>query len=447
MRYIYTMIAIAGAVVLAGCPSGVEQITLWTTEEQPERIAVQEDIAARFMAKTGVSVEVVPVSENELGERATAAFAANDLPDVIYAPLNLTVSWINEGLLDPEAADEVVEDLGAGTYAAGVLSLVERDGVVSAVPVDGWTQLLVYRKDLFDAAGLAAPRDYASILAAAEALHDPPNTWGFVAATDASQVYMMQVFEHIALANGVDIVDAAGNVTVDTPAMVEAIEFYKRLAELSPPGNLFWQQSRELYLAGQAAMIVWSPFIMDELAGLRDAAPVTFTSDSTSRDLASRTDFLTRIAGPSNPGGAGWTDVRYFNITVDASTREAQEFIAFSMDEGYVQTLAIAPEGKFPARYGDGDDPQRFINEWSNLEVGVDRRARLSELYSSEVIANIVEGLETGTRWGFSTGNGDLTAKLYETRAFAEIVRLNIDGELDANLAAAAMQANAQGLR
>lgn len=442
MRYLsFVIFAVALCVaILVGCPSPVEQITLWTTEEQPERIAVQEEIAARFMAETGITVDVVPVSENELGERATAAFAAGDLPDVIYAPLNLTVTWIDEGLLDPDAADEVVEDLGRDTYAGGVLSLVERDGVVSAVPVDGWTQLLVYRKDLFDAQGLAAPRDYASILAAAEALHDPPNLWGFVAATDIEQVYMMQVFEHVALANGVDVVDANGNPTVDTPAMAEAITFYKRLAELSPPGNLFWQQSRELYLAGEAAMIIWSPFIMDELAGLRDSAPVTFTDDPTSSDLANRTDFLTRIAGPSNPNGAGWTDVRYFNITVDAAVDEAQQFVEFSMDEGYVQTLAIAPEGKFPTRYGDASDPQRFVKEWSDLEVGVNRRAKLSNLYSAEVISNIVEGLETGARWGFSTGNGDVTAKLYETRSFAEIIRRTVDGELTATEAAAEMQ-------
>ena len=436
------------AVVLAGCPAdSVDSIVLWTTEEQPERIAVQEEIAARFLEETGISVEVVPVSENQMGERATAAFAAGDLPDVIYAPLNLTVTWIDEGLLDPDAANEVVDSLGADTFAGGVLSLVERGGVVSAVPVDGWTQLLVYRKDLFDANGLAAPRDYASILAAARALHDPPNVWGFVAATDASQVYMMQVFEHIALANGIDVIDANGNITVDTPAMQETLDFYKELADLSPPGNLFWEQSRELYLAGQAAMIVWSPFIMDELAGLRDSAPVTFTNDATSRDLAMRTDFLTSIAGPNNPAGAGWTDVRYLNITIDAATAEAQAFVDFSMNEGYVQTLAIAPEGKFPVRYGDESDGNRFVQEWSKLEVGVDRKARLGDLYPPEVINNLVAGLETGSRWGFPTGNGDLTAKLYDTRVFAELVRQNIDGDLTAAETASAMQATAENLR
>jgi ABC-type sugar transport systems, permease components len=41
---------------------------------------------------------------------------------------------------------------------------------------------------------------------------------------------------------------------------------------------------------------------MDELAGLRDSAPPTINSDPKSRELASKTDFITRFSGPSNPG-------------------------------------------------------------------------------------------------------------------------------------------------
>jgi multiple sugar transport system substrate-binding protein len=424
-----------------------ENITLWTTEEQPERIAVQESIAADFQSQTGISVDVVPVTENQMAERVTAAFAAGELPDIIYSPLKDAVSWHRSGVLDAAAATDVINALGKRTFASGVLSLVEIDGEYGGVPVDGWTQMLVYRQDLFDEKGLKPPRTYADILAAAKALHDPPNLYGFVAATDPSQGYMMQVFEHVALANGAGVVDTNGNITVDTPQMVEAIEFYKQLADVSPEGNLFWQQSRELYLAGQAAMIIWSPFIMDELAGLRDSAPVTYVSDPTSRELAARTNFITSIAGPSNRQGAGWADIRYLMITVDASTEAAKKFVEFSMNDGYLKTLAIAPEGKFPVRRGDSSNAEKFITGWSKLDVGVDRRAPLSELYSSDVIANMVAGLDNGQRWAFDKGYGDITAKLYDTRVFAELIRQNIDGELSAQETASRMQTAAEGLR
>lgn len=72
------------AIALCATGASAEALRLWTTEEQPERLAKQEELAAAFEAATGHSVEVIPVTETDLGTRATAAFAAGDLPDVIY---------------------------------------------------------------------------------------------------------------------------------------------------------------------------------------------------------------------------------------------------------------------------------------------------------------------------------------------------------------------------
>ncbi len=440
MKHILLMLVLGSSFAFA-------QITLWTTEEQPERLDVQRQIAAGFEAESGISVDVVPVTENQLGERVTAAFAAGELPDVIYHPLNFTLSWAEAGILDTLTATEAIDALGEETFGAGALDLVEFDGEYAAVPVDGWTQLLVYRADLFEEAGLEPPTTYQNILAAIEALHNPPELYGFVAATDPSQVYMMQVFEHIALANGVDIVDTDGNVTVDTEAMIETLEFYDALAEASPPGNLFWQQSRELYFGGQAAMIVWSPFILDELAGLRDSVPITAFDDPTTAQLAEASGFVTNLAGPSNPEGAGWADVRYFGITVDADFDAARDFVLYSMNEGYLDTLGIAAEGKFPVRRGTEPGDSSFSEGWANLDVGVDRRLQLGEIYDASVIEDLVMGLETGSRWGFANGYGALTSRLYDTRVLAEAVREYIDGERSAAETAALIQLEVEALQ
>lgn len=433
------------AALLVGAASA--QLTFWTTEEQPERMATQERIAAAFQAATGIEVTVVPVTESSLEERITAAFAAGDLPDVVFHPLNYTIGWAEAGVLDLDAATEVIEDLGTGTFGAGALDNVSFEGAYAAVPADGWTQLLLYRADLFEQAGLAPPTSYDAILAAIEALHDPPNMYGFVAATDPSQDYMMQVFEHFALANGVQLVDADGNVTLDTPQMVETLEFYKKLVEASPPGNLYWQQSRELYHAGQAAMIVWSPFILDELAGLRDAAPVPADADHEPGWLARNTGFVTSIAGPSNAAGSGWAQLSYFGITVDANVDDAQAWVKYLLDEGYLDWLGMAAEGKFAVRAGTADEPTKFVDGWAGLEVGVDRRAPLGDFYSADVIADLVAGLQTGNRWGFAEGQGALVARLYGTRIMAELVRDFLDGERTAEETAALLQSRVNALR
>ncbi|WP_171132936.1 MULTISPECIES: ABC transporter substrate-binding protein [unclassified Ruegeria] len=428
------MATIAAADMLAA-----QELRVWTTETQPARLERQQKMAADYEAATGVKVEMIPVDEQEYGTRATAAFAAGDLPDVIYYPLQYALPWTEAGILDAEAAQEVLEVLGTETFAPGPINMAQTEDGVAGVPVDGWTQMIVYRKDLFEENGLEPPTSYANVLAAVEALHNPPEMFGFVAATKVDEGFMSQVLEHVLLANGATPVDENGFKGFDEANTIEALEFYKAIAEASPPGELFWKQSRELYFAGQAAMIIWSPFIMDELAGLRDAAPVTINDDPTSRELANATGFVTNFSGPSNPDGAAWADSRYFGITADADTETAQDFVRFAVSDGYMDTLAIAPEGKFPSRNGTAENPTTYIDGWSKLDVGVDRRAPLSELYDAAVIDNIVAGLDVGQRWGVAEGQLGLASKIINSQAINRVVREYIDGDIEAAAAVAKM--------
>ena len=393
-------------------------------------------MAKAFEEKTGTAVEVIPVTESELGTRATAAYAAGDLPDVIYLTLQYVLPWSEAGILDTEANNEVIRDLGPDTFAPAALSMADFDGETAAVPSDGWTQMVLYRKDLFDEAGLEAPNSYANIQKALEKLHNPLEMYGFVAATKIDDNFMSQVLEHVLLANGATPVAKDGSVGFDKAKLIEALEFYKSIAKASPPGDLYWKQSREVYFAGQAAMIIWSPFILDELAGLRDSAPPTINDDPTSAELASKTGIVTRLTGPSNPDGAAWGDINYFGITNDADTDAAEEFVKFSMDEGYGNTLSIAPEGKFPVRNGTADEPEKFVDMWSTLPVGVDRKKPLSELYDPAVIHEIVSGLKTANRWGVAEGQLAKASRIINSQIINTLVREYIDGERDASATA-----------
>ena len=431
--------SVAMALALSATALSAEELRFWTTEEQPERLARQEAMAADFAAASGHTVEVIPVSENDLGTRATAAFAAGDLPDVIYHTLQFAAPWTEAGILDIDAATDVIEALGADTFAPGALSMAATPDGYASVPVDGWTQMLVYRADLFAEKGLEPPNSYANVLAAVEALHSPPDMYGFVAATKIDENFMSQVLEHVFLANGVSPVGPDGVQELDEAATIEVLEFYKAIAEASPPGDLYWDQSRTLYFSGNAAMIIWSPFILDELAGLRDSAPPTINDDPTSTDLAAATGIVTNFAGPSNPDGAAWGDVRYFGITSDASTDAAMEFVQYSMNEGYGATLAIAPEGKFPVRRGTADNPTAFSDLWATLDVGVDRKAPLGDLYEAAMIEEIVGGLDVAQRWGVADGQLSAASTIINSQVINRLVREFIDGERDAAATVAEM--------
>ncbi|MAC78654.1 MAG: bicyclomycin resistance protein [Rhodobacteraceae bacterium] len=436
----WARLMLSGATALAlTAGAGAADIRFWTTEEQPERLALQQKMAKAFEEESGIGVEVIPVTETDLGTRATAAYAAGDLPDVIYHTLQYALPWYEAGILDGDAATEVIEELGEDTFAPGALAMAATDDGWASVPVDGWTQMILYRKDLFEKAGLKPPATYADVLAAIKALHNPPEMFGFVAATKVDENFMSQVLEHVFLANGATPVGPDGFTGFDEKKTVEVLEFYKALADASPPGELYWDQSRTLYFAGQAAMVIWSPFILDELAGLRDSAPPTINDDPTSPELASKTGIVTNFAGPSNPDGAAWGDIRYFGITADADTDEAMEFVKYSMGEGYTSTLAIAPEGKFPVRRGTEDNPTEFVDAWATLPMGVDRKAPMADLYSQDMIDEIVGGLDVAQRWGVEDGQLALASKIVNSQVINRVVREYIDGEIDAPAAVAKM--------
>ena len=273
-----------------------DQVTFWTTEVERDRLSIQQEIAYWFTKKTGIAVRVIPVEENFLAARVTAAYAARSLPDVLYHPIDFTIGWEKAGILDANSSTEVINDLDKGTFSPRPLDLVRVNHGYAAVPIDAWGQLLLFRKDLFKEKGLPVPDTWEHILKAAKALNHPPKIWGFEVATDPGQTYTHQVFEHLALSNGVRLAGRTGDpyqeVNLNTPEMVATLRFYNALSRFTPPGNINWLHTRMDYLSGRVAMIIWSPFILDELSGLRkDVSHVARRfrrMDSASRQRASR---------------------------------------------------------------------------------------------------------------------------------------------------------------
>lgn len=442
--------AVSGVLLVAAgqqeVDEDVDEIQFWTIEDQPERVEVQEEIAASFEAETGISVDIIPVRESDLPQRVTAAFAANDLPDVMLLTLEYAVAWASAGILDSGASQAIVNDLGQHNFAPGAIEMADYEGETAAVPMTGWSQLFFYRQDQFDEHGLDAPTDYDAVLSAIDALHDSPNNYGFTAPTDPSQNFFNQVFEFVALANGVDLIDDDGNVVIDSPEMITTLEFYRELADASPSGNLNHHDARDRYLGGETSIITWSPYLLDELAGLDDDTPVVAVDDPTSSELAEMTSIIAEFSGPDNDEPATYTHMSYLGVPVDAERGAAMQFIEFIHENHYEDWMTMDPSGMFPTRWGDDDDPERFRTAWGELEIGVDRTGRIEDFYDAETVDTIVAGLDQADRWGFRQGEGELLGQVYESMIIPRNVRDFIDGEMTAEETAAAIAEEVEDL-
>jgi multiple sugar transport system substrate-binding protein len=424
-----------------GQSGAAETITMWTLEDVQERIDATKKIAADYSAKTGNKVDVVAVAEDQFPQLITSAAAADNLPDVIAAlGLSSVQDLAAKELLDPAASKEVVDKLGTGTFSERALKLTQdTKGNQLAVPSDGWAQLLLYRKDWFDQAGLSAPTTYDELMKAAAAMKTADHA-GITLATAPADSFTQQTFEHLALANGCQLVDDAGNITLTSPNCVQTFQTVSDLAKkYGPAGNQDVDSTRAAYFAGKAAMTVWSSFILDEMAGLRkDALPTCKECRSDKQYLAKNTVIVSALKGPMG-GPAQYGEITSFAIT-DGAADATKNFVQYMMNDAYLDWLALAPEGKVPVRKGTADDPTKFTNGWANLEAGVDSKAKLSSIYSPEVLKELTNSPDTFQRWGIEQGKGALAGAMLAELPVPKALSAELNGKVDAAGAAAQAQ-------
>ncbi|HSO53804.1 MAG TPA: extracellular solute-binding protein, partial [Actinomycetes bacterium] len=315
----------------AGCGGGGDDdsgdggdnaITFWSAEDNAERVKVLQGIVDEFQTKSGVQVKLVTIAEDQLASQIQSASAAGSLPDVMGSlSLGFAHSLAADDLADGDAANEVIESLGRDTFSERALSLVQSDGKPISVPADTWTQLLVYRKDLFEKEGLETPDTFEKIQAAATKLNGSGSA-GIVAATKAADGFTQQTFEYFALANGCQLTDDQGGLQLTTPPCVETFQFYSDLINNgSTKGGQDADTTRAAYFSGKAGMIIWSSFLLDELAGLRnDALPTCPQCREDKTWLAENSGVVTAISGPSGSEPTQFGEVTNFSIIKDGNT-------------------------------------------------------------------------------------------------------------------------------
>src|SRR4051794_5067499 len=386
------------------------KLTVWIEEDLPDRVAATQGIVDDFTKKTGVKVTLVAVAEDQFNQILTSNAAAGKLPDVIGGlPLGQVRTLSSNKLIDTDTVGSVIDGLDRKTFSDSALKLTADGDKQLAVPSESWVQLLVYRKDLFDKAGLGTPSTYDDVLAAAKAL-DSSGVPGFIGANVAGDAFTEQTFEEIGLGNGCELVDDSGEVTFDSDECVAALDFYGQLQrDYSVAGAQDVDTTRAAYFAGKGAMLIWSSFILDEMAGLRkDALPTCPQCKSDPAFLAKNSGMVTSIQGPSGSGPATFGEVTSWTIPSDSATDPAKKFVNYMMTDGYLPWIEIAPEGKIPVRTGDKAGDTQYSDAWSKMKVGVDTKAPLSKFYSQDVIDALTSGANNLSRWAIPQGQGDL---------------------------------------
>ena len=243
---------------------GGESLRLWLNGTDTPDELVDYAIAEFAKIHPDVNVELERQQWTGIVEKLTTALSGSDAPDI--------VEFGNTQAQTFEAAGAVIdltdraEELGGDDFLQSLLEAGTYDGSLYAVPYYAGARVVIYRKDLFEEAGIEIPTTLEEWVAAGEALKeanaDVPNFSG---------IYLPGRNWHGVLPL---IWDAGGDIavkegdewvgTLDTPESIAGLEFFKEVFDRAnaAPADADDANDYLAFCAGEVGMMPapgWKP--------------------------------------------------------------------------------------------------------------------------------------------------------------------------------------------
>ncbi len=342
-RYL-AAIALVAALAVAGCGSkkssssqqtgGNKTLTVWLMDgSAPD--AVVTDLNAEFTAShPGVKVTYQKQVWDGILDKLTTALASNNPPDVIELGNTQAANFTSKGALVDLTGK--VTDLGGSTWLKGLKDSGTWQGKQDAIPFYAGNRVVIYRTDLFKAAGIAKPptsidewiADGKKLAAANQSnnkfvpLYLPGQNWYFLASLIWDQ--------------GGDLAQQSGDTwkgTVDTPQAQAGIALYQKLFNQLSTRSIAGTdeatpQQGEVFGKGNAGMMVGNVW---EMGVITKAGPKL-------KDKLGVFPIPSATAGKTAPVFLGGSD-----LAIPASSKNkdlAYDYIKLLTGEKYQDRLA-----------------------------------------------------------------------------------------------------------
>ncbi|MCY4302521.1 MAG: sugar ABC transporter substrate-binding protein [Aestuariivita sp.] len=288
-----------------------------------------QKVAESYTAETGVKLNWVSLEEGVLREQVTSDTATGGGQyDIINIGMQEAPIWGAAGWIEPLDFDVEydVEDILPAMRAG-----LSHDGTLYAAPFYGESSMVMYRKDLANAAGVTIKDHdtWSRIKEAAAAMHDPDNgVYGACLRGKPGWGDNMAFITTIVNSFGGAWFDADMRPSLDTQMWKDAINFYvDLLGNYGPPGsegNSF-NEILALYNEGKCGMWI----------------------DATIAASFLESDQVAYAQSPNagNAVGANW--LWAWAMAVPAGTSNADQakaFIEWATSKDYVQAVANHPD-------------------------------------------------------------------------------------------------------
>ena len=255
--------AAAGAAMAAPARIWAQETTLrwWSPQASPAQLAAyQTQIDLFEAANPGIKVAFEKTSDEGYQPQLAAAFASGEVPNVVTHLPSFAVSdyWAN-GLL--ESFNEVIEAVGPEKYYGGANDIYEIDeGVYAGSGIgNSAANMLWVRRDLLEQAGIdKIPETWDELRAAAQKMQGG-GIYGAPLPYAKNSMTTLTIIGFIHLAGG-QVFTPDLQIALDSEETRNALEFYKAMRELSPPGatNYSWGESLTAFVSGATATGIYT---------------------------------------------------------------------------------------------------------------------------------------------------------------------------------------------
>jgi len=241
-----TVAAVASGLLLAGCgsssagsdPNRRQTITFWDNNGGPDRTPLWKGLIANFeAANPKITVKYVGIPAASVQQKYDTAVTGGGTPDVAGATTSYLGGLIAQKALVP--LDDRVSQAGMTgklvTSFADSVRKVSADGKLYEVPTSGNLDVLWYRTDLFQKAGLKPPASWDDFFTDVPRLTEAAkNQYGFTIRGGSGAIFQL-LTEMYSYSGITSFFDSSGKSTINDPRNVELISKIAALYKKDTP--------------------------------------------------------------------------------------------------------------------------------------------------------------------------------------------------------------------
>jgi multiple sugar transport system substrate-binding protein len=342
-----------GAPKPAAAQGGVT-LRWWSTQSVPAQLEAYKFQIAQFeAANPGIKVVFEPTSNETYAAQLAAAFASGQVPNIVtHLPSFAVTNYWRNGLLEP--FNDVIQMVGPDKFYPDANRIYEVEkGVYGGAGIGGTAaNTLWLRTDLMKKAGIeAVPKTWDKLRAAARKMQGG-GIYGAPLPYAKNSMTTLVFICFVRLAGG-QVFTPDLEVAIDSKESLNALEFYKSMRELCPPGatGYSWGESLTAFVSGATATGLYTGRVL---------ANVVAQNPGIQNSLAAAT--YPSIA----PGVPSWTFNDFPSIFIPKAAKDMAATKKFAAHifapEGYIKQLHAAPGHVLPVLKTIADDPRYLDN-------------------------------------------------------------------------------------